>query len=413
MASPSGNHSSSADDPPISTTTTLRLPPFWRQNPPSWFRQVETQFQLRHIQSQQSKYFHVLAGLPPEVAAELDDVLAAVQLDQPYDVLRTAILDRMEVSARAKLEQLFSDEDLGDRKPSQMLHRMKQLLGDSATEAQQPILREVFFQRLTQAMRVVLAGSEDLSLDRLATLADRIADYSEPPKPSIMAAATSEQSPRLDRIELQLQQLTDALQSLTAAGAVAVPLPYPAVAHHRLLLKNPRPLTGFSGKPTGRSVMAAGDPGPTPSRLFTIRDRIAGYRLVVYTGAEFSVIPASAADRRRSHSGSNLQAANGTAIKTYGLRSLTLDLELRRTFRWVFVIADVTQPKLGADFLAFFNLAVNVRHRRLCDSTTTLKVTGASSPQAPTGIRALRPPSPYAALLDEFPDITKPCNLKA
>ncbi|XP_064470029.1 uncharacterized protein LOC135384773 [Ornithodoros turicata] len=159
--------------------------------------------------------------------------------------------------------------------------------------------------------------------------------------------------------------------------------------------------------------MAAGDPGPTPSRLFTIRDRIAGYRLLVDTGAEFSVIPASAADRRRSHSGSNLQAANGTAIKTYGLRSLTLDLGLRRTFRWVFVIADVTQPILGADFLAFFNLAVNVRHRRLCDSTTRLQVTGASSPQAPTGIRALRPPSPYAALLDEFPDITKPCNLKA
>ncbi|XP_064470562.1 uncharacterized protein LOC135385277 [Ornithodoros turicata] len=218
MASPSGNHSSSADDPPISTTTTLRLPPFWRQNPWSWFRQVEAQFQLRHIQSQQSKYFHVLAGLPPEVAAELDDVLAAVQLDQAYDVLKTAILDRMEVSARAKLQQLLSDEDLGDRKPSQMLHRMKQLLGDSATEEQQPILRELFFQRLPQAMRVVLAGSEDLSLDRLATLADRIADYSEPPKPSIMAAATSEQSPRLDRIELQLQQLTDALQSLTAAG---------------------------------------------------------------------------------------------------------------------------------------------------------------------------------------------------
>ncbi|XP_064464257.1 uncharacterized protein LOC135375494 [Ornithodoros turicata] len=205
MPSPSGNHSSSADDPPISTTTMLRLPPFWRQNPRSWFRQVEAQFQLRHIQSQQSKYFQVLAGLPPEVAAELDDVLAAVQLDQAYDVLKTAILDRMAVSARAKLQQLLSHEDLGDRKPSHMLHRMKQLLGDSATEAQQPILRELFFQRLPQAMRVVLAGSEDLSLDRLATLADRIADYSEPPKPSIMAAATSEQSPRLDRIELQLQ----------------------------------------------------------------------------------------------------------------------------------------------------------------------------------------------------------------
>ncbi|XP_064470145.1 uncharacterized protein LOC135384893 [Ornithodoros turicata] len=159
--------------------------------------------------------------------------------------------------------------------------------------------------------------------------------------------------------------------------------------------------------------MTASSPGPVSSRLFILRDRIAGYRLLVDTGAEISVIPASAADRRRAHSGSNLQAANGTTIKTYGLRSLTLDLGFRRTFRWVFVLADVWQPILGADFLAFFSLSVDVRHRPLLDNTTSLRVKGTSSFHSPLGIRALRPTSPYDAILDEFPDITKPCNLKA
>lgn len=211
--------SASAADPAISTAATpqLRLPPFWRQNPRSWFRQVEAQFALRHIQSQQSKYFHVLAGLPPEVAAELDDVLASVSLTEAYDVLKSAILDRLEISERARIQQLLSEEDLGDRKPSQLLHRMKQLLGDSASQSQQPLLRELFLQRLPQAMRMVLAGSDDLALDKLAALADRIADYSAPGHPPVVAAATPSQPSRLDRIEHKLQELTDAFHSLSVS----------------------------------------------------------------------------------------------------------------------------------------------------------------------------------------------------
>ncbi|XP_064475387.1 uncharacterized protein LOC135389252 [Ornithodoros turicata] len=232
MTDPSaGDRALRAEDPVISTAATpLRLPPFWRQNPRSWFRQVEAQFHLRHIQSQQSKYFHILAGLPPEIAAELDDMLATVLVERAYDVLKAAILERMEVSERARLQQLLNEEDLGDRKPSQMLHRMRQLLGDSSTEAHlnlstrndsteaKTLLRELFLQRLPQAMRMVLAGSEDLTLDRLASLADRIADYSAPQQqPPTLAATTTSQASRLDRLEQRLEQLTDALQSLTTS----------------------------------------------------------------------------------------------------------------------------------------------------------------------------------------------------
>ena len=63
-----------------------------------------------------------------------------------------------------------------------------------------------------------------------------------------------------------------------------------------------------------------------------------------------SVITPTAADRMRRKE-LTLQAANSTSITTYGSRSRTLDLGLRRTFRWIFVIADVAMPILGADFL--------------------------------------------------------------
>ena len=106
----------------------------------------------------------------------------------------------------------------------------------------------------------------------------------------------------------------------------------------------------------------------------------------------------------------SLQAVNNTVITTYGTRSLTLDLGLRRTFRWVFVVADVKNPILGADFLRNYNLLVDVRHRRLSDSMTQLKVQGLichdSSPR-PT-LLPCRTMSAFKNILSDFPTVLQP-----
>lgn len=65
-----------------------------------------------------------------------------------------------------------------------------------------------------------------------------------------------------------------------------------------------------------------------------------------------------------------LYGANGSAIKTHGQRFIILSLGLRRTFTWPFVIADVTRPIIGADFLRHFDLLVDLQNRRLIDPLT-------------------------------------------
>ena len=47
--------------------------------------------------------------------------------------------------------------------------------------------------------------------------------------------------------------------------------------------------------------------------------------------------------------------------ESHSTRSLTLNLGLRHTFQWVFIIADVQKPIIGADFLHHFGLLVAVR----------------------------------------------------
>ena len=128
-----------------------------------------------------------------------------------------------------------------------------------------------------------------------------------------------------------------------------------------------------------------------------------------------SVIPPSRRDSHRPTDNLTLQAVNNTPIPTYGKKSLTLDFGLRRTFHWVFVIARVQHPILGADFLRHFSLLVDMRHRQLLDGLTALRIQGVQCQvQSPSPTILPRGPvSTYEAMLAEFPLITRPCTSDA
>ena len=103
------------------------------------------------------------------------------------------------------------------------------------------------------------------------------------------------------------------------------------------------------------------------SRLFYITDTNSGLRFLVDTGAEVSLLPASISDQNRNQAGLPLQAANNSTISTFGTRSLTLDFSLRRSLPWVFTLASVCNPILGADFLKYYQLLVDMQHNKLID----------------------------------------------
>ena len=128
------------------------------------------------------------------------------------------------------------------------------------------------------------------------------------------------------------------------------------------------------------------------------------------TGAQVSVIPPTPTQRKHTHDNFQLQAVNNSPITTYGNQSLTLDLGLRRTFRWIFVIADVQSPILGADFLRHFGLLVDLRHSRLFDGITQLKVQGiVSTITSPSpSLLPIQPQTDFHAILSEFPELLQP-----
>ncbi|BHF83231.1 hypothetical protein SprV_0802637300 [Sparganum proliferum] len=157
-----------------------------------------------------------------------------------------------------------------------------------------------------------------------------------------------------------------------------------------------------TGKRPRQPVTATATAGQSrPSRLFYINDKSSGLRFLVDTGAEISVIPPP----RRHHlkpSQFSLQAANCTTINTYGQRSLTLDIGLRRRFQWVFVQAHVKSPIIGADFLTHFGLAVDLKHRKLIDTTTTLFTIGIAASELSVSIQLTVTSSSFADILKDY-----------
>ena len=101
----------------------------------------------------------------------------------------------------------------------------------------------------------------------------------------------------------------------------------------------------------GQSLVATSTAVPQTGRLLHVTDRQSRLCFLVDKGLEVSIILPSKSERKNRQDTFGLLAANNSPIVTYGTRSLTLNLGLRRTFRWVFMIANVRKPILGTDFL--------------------------------------------------------------
>lgn len=138
-----------------------------------------------------------------------------------------------------------------------------------------------------------------------------------------------------------------------------------------------------------------------------INDLRSGKLFLIDTGAEISVIPPSVGSRQPSDV--HLTAANGTRIKTFGPKTLNLDLGLSRTFSWTFEMADVSRSIIGADFLHYFGLLVDVRRQRLVDPTDKRTVTCAVTTSLPSNapLFTVARARDWDVLLQEFPSVTR------
>nr|XP_037871837.1 uncharacterized protein LOC101736984 [Bombyx mori]XP_037871838.1 uncharacterized protein LOC101736984 [Bombyx mori] len=166
------------------------------------------------------------------------------------------------------------------------------------------------------------------------------------------------------------------------------------------------------GKCHRQTIMATDDCLNSPGRLF-VTDRTTKTQFLVDTGSDLCVFPRTQLRERRAPTSYKLTAANGSTIDTYGYSQLNLDLGLRRNYPWRFIVADVTKPIIGVDFLCHYNLIVDCKNRKLIDDTTTLSAPAslASNTNYILSVKVPTGDSHYHALLSrDFPEITRPAG---
>jgi hypothetical protein len=99
---------------------------------------------------------------------------------------------------------------------------------------------------------------------------------------------------------------------------------------------------------------AAGNVCTASTDHLFVTDKYSRRWFLVDTGSDLSVYPRKYLQHHRPRTNYELYAADGSTIHTYGWLPLSLNLGLRRDFTWRFVIADVTSPLIGADFLTHY-----------------------------------------------------------
>ncbi|CAE1251577.1 unnamed protein product [Acanthosepion pharaonis] len=382
------------------------LPPYNEQNTKNWFLQLEAIFSVRKITSQQAKFVNVVQVLPPSVVDEVADILEHVPEQEPYTRLKEAILKRTGRSDEELLRELFTHVTRGDRTPSQLLRFARSRLGKHSMA--ESILRELWMDKLPTTITQILAPiADNTPLDQLANSADRIATkldqgrYTNAPFPHIERPDAGDR--RLATESTEYQQ-----GSTSRPGIMLVPS---QIRHQgkELLGTLQIQLQNQVGKLNSRRVGAAEPPGKKHTKPPFLRmGPTEQHKVSSGHGSSYQrYTPKEQQDRKATPY--KLQAANGSTIETYGAKTLTLNIGMRRDFTWTFTQADVKTPILGADFLAHYDLAVHMNTRTLSDNTTNIAVKGTLSRHNTTGISVTTCHGrEYIEILNRYSDLIQP-----
>ncbi|UYV60605.1 hypothetical protein LAZ67_1001644 [Cordylochernes scorpioides] len=117
------------------------------------------------------------------VITEVREFIISPPPDNKYDALKKAIIKCTADSEFKKLQQLLTQEELGDRLPSQLLRHLRQLIGESKAVSD-TTLKMLWMQRLPKNIQIILTTQEQASLNSLADLADRVTEITSSPSSS-------------------------------------------------------------------------------------------------------------------------------------------------------------------------------------------------------------------------------------
>ncbi|GFX80730.1 retrovirus-related Pol polyprotein from transposon opus [Trichonephila clavipes] len=331
----------------------VKIPAYNFHDPALWFTMCDSTFQLgcpKAITDSKTKFNYIIAHLPPEAATIIRDVIMNPDPVEPYEKARTELIKRSGESSHQEIRKLLIGEELGDKRPSELLRVMRRRAESHSVP--DDLMLELFQQHLPTRVQSILAAISPLTLGE--------------------SCRSSRSSHGGD--------------ANCAAQKCHPPCKFSKTSPVRY---------------NGDYCLAKKFSSPF------IRDRRTNVTFLIDTGSDVSIIPATKT-QRQNNSQMTLSAANTSPIHVYTTQTLSLDLGLRRIFQWTFLVGNVSTPIIGADFLYNFRLVPDISKQALLDSETNIKCHCILGNSRIHSIKTVSGDSVYHELLRKFPDITKP-----
>lgn len=202
--------------PPNSTdsiaATSVKLAPFWSSNPVAWFSVAESQFNLKNITADRTKYDYVVSSLSEEVITTVLDEISNPPEDNKYTSLKNKLITRNSESEELRLEKILSGSELGDRKPSEFYRHLSTTAGAMAI-INADLIRRLWIRSLPNAVKLAVVAAGDKTIGELQDLADKIWEATQ--SGSVSSLTSTKQSVGLADLQKEINEIRKTLDLFT------------------------------------------------------------------------------------------------------------------------------------------------------------------------------------------------------
>ena len=307
----------------------IRLTLFCPANLRIWFIQAEAQFSRRGITASRMKYEEIVCALPTKYAKKFQDLLIDPPEENPYEKLKGQLISRIADLEHQKIRKLLTAKELGDCKPRQLLRKMQQLLRERMA-IDNSFLRELFLQLLQVNVQLILASADDMTIDKLAKMADRIMDAATLMLTAVNTSTEDDCIRQIFREEFNTAfppQHRSCPRSLSTPDRRGRNCSRRRSTSRSLLVSRavwgecPKvPSTMHGEKSRGQPLAVTSAADQQMGRLLYVTDRESRLRFLVDTGFDVCIIPPSKDKRKNLQNPFGLLSVNNLPIGTYGTR---------------------------------------------------------------------------------------------
>lgn len=200
-----GTESRSTDGSMELHKVSVKMPPFWVDKPDIWFFQVEAQFKISGISSEDTKFNYLVSQLDPKYVENIWDIISSTS-ETKYSDSKSRLLNLFKESENTRIQRLITGIELGDMKPSQLLQKLKSI---ATSDVSENLIKTLWLGKLPESIKNILIVSNE-NIDSLSVMADKINDIS--PKSEICSTSntqgyTNELLDRIKNLEHQIAEL--------------------------------------------------------------------------------------------------------------------------------------------------------------------------------------------------------------